>query len=279
MKQYILIPKVCPICGGATEIETSASGTQILICTNTSCDGKLINRLDHYCSKKGMDIKGLSKATLEKLIDWGWINDLVDLYNLARHRNEWVKKVGFGDKSVDKILQAIEDSKNCTLNSFIAALGIPLIGSTVAKDLAQHFKCWSKFRNAIDEKYKFSHLPNFGYEMENSILSYDWVKADELITKGNLFIQNVLENPVKSTTTSLANMIVVITGKLIHYKNRDALKAEIEQYGGKVASAISSKTSILINNDSASTSSKNKAAIDKGIPIMTEEEFIQKFFS
>ena len=107
---FFLTPELCPVCGGATEIHTSDSGTQELYCSNPQCPGKLINRLDHFCGKKGLDIKGLSKATLEKLIDWGWLSTISDIYSLSAFRSEWITKPGFGEKSVDKILSAISAS-------------------------------------------------------------------------------------------------------------------------------------------------------------------------
>jgi DNA ligase (NAD+) len=131
-------PDVCPICGGPTEIKDD-----FLYCTNPSCSGRLINRVDHYAGKKGLDIKGLSEATLEKLIDYGWLNSISDLYKLKEHRDEWVQKEGFGPKSVDNILSTIDErSTNCELASFISALSIPLIGTTFAKEIAKQCAGW-----------------------------------------------------------------------------------------------------------------------------------------
>ena len=120
------IPNICPICGYPTEIRNDVN-TKFLMCSNSTCEGKLINRFDHFCGKKGLDIKGLSKATLEKLIDWSWIANLSDIYKLETYASEWKKKPGFGEKSVSNILNAIAASKNSSLESFISAIGIPLI--------------------------------------------------------------------------------------------------------------------------------------------------------
>ena len=125
----------CPVCGGETKVRDD-----FLWCTNPTCSGKFINKLDHFCGKKGLDIKGLSKATLEKLIDWGWVNSRLDIFHLAEHKAEWVKKPGFGEKSVSNILNAIESAKNTTLAQFIASLGIPLVGTTVSKLLEKKFR-------------------------------------------------------------------------------------------------------------------------------------------
>ena len=137
---FLFPPKQCPVCGGDTEVRQSDTGTIELHCTNDSCEGKLVNRLDHWAGKKGLDIKHLSKATLEKLIEWGWVNKVTDLYRLDERRGEWLKKPGFGIKSVDRLLESINDARRTDLASFIAAMGIPLIGKTYAKQLAEIFE-------------------------------------------------------------------------------------------------------------------------------------------
>ncbi len=274
------IPKVCPICGGKTEIVHTDTSI-VLKCSNPTCDGKLINRLDHYCGKKGMDIKGLSKATLEKLIDWGWVSNILDLYSLSDFKQEWISKPGFGEKSVNNILNAIETSKECELWQFISAIGIPLIGSTYAKEIAKHKCDYSTIREDIKNHFDFTEWDGFGFEMCNALWHFNYTEADTLGIQGCLNIKNSLWNDgtINSTTTmSLEGLNIAITGKLLKYKNRDALKAEIESRGGKVVSSVSSKTNYLINNDSKSSSAKNKAAVIAGIPILTEEEFGRKFF-
>ena len=178
--EKIEIPSICPICGGATKVIISDTGTEQLYCDNPNCQGKLINIIDHYCSKKGLDIKGLSKATLEKLIDWGWINKTSDIYTLNTFAADWKKKAGFGEKSVTKILDAIEASKNCELWQFISAIGIPEIGPNVAKILAKEFNDWASFRDAVeDDTYHFFTLDGFGEEMHNYIKTFDFTEADK----------------------------------------------------------------------------------------------------
>ena len=266
---YFHHPKECPICGGEVLLETSSvSDTRNLVCQNPLCDGKLINRLDHFCGKKGLDIRGLSKATLEKLIDWEWINKYEDIFNLENHKMEWMTKSGFGEKSVTNILNSIEIGKTCSLDKFIAALGIPLIGSRAAKDLAKQFGSWEMFVEAINIKFNFYALPNFGSEMHSSLLKFDYSEAIELAK-----ILNIESYIFKQSQSSLNDMTFVITGKLQNYKNRAELKSKIESLGGKVVDSISSKTTYLINNDINSSSSKNKKAKDLNIPIITEEEF------
>jgi DNA ligase (NAD+) len=273
-KDIISIPEVCPICGGKTEIRMDID-TKVLYCSNPSCDGKLINRLDHFCGKKGLDIKGLSKATLEKLIDWGWVSSSKDLFELTNYRVEWMKKPGFGAKSVEKILDAIEAGKECELSAFIAALGIPLIGSTASKELAKVFPTWENFINAIKLGYHFWDIPNFGFEMHSAITNFDYTEAKTLYD--NYLRVNAFLPTDGETGTNLEGMSFVITGKVSHFKNRDELKVFIESRGGKVAGSISGKTNYLINNDVESTSSKNVSAKKLGIPILSEDAFIEMF--
>ena len=246
-----------------------------MYCSNPSCDGKLINKLDHFCGKKGLDIKGLSKATLEKLIDWGWVSSSIDLFELANHRAEWIKMPGFGVKSVDKVLDAITTSRSCELHAFIAALGIPLIGSTASKELVKVFPTWDSFMNAIESGYHFWDIPNFGFEMHSAITRFDYTEAKTLYA--NYLTINSIEVNSDEVRDSLADITVVITGKVNKYKNRDDLKAAIERRGGKVAGSISGKTSYLINNDVNSTSSKNVSAKKLGVPIISEDDFIEMF--
>ena len=272
---FIDIPKVCPVCGGETEVRESISGTKELLCLNSNCSGKLINRLDHFCGKKGLDIKGVSKATLEKLIDWGWISSYADIFELSTHKDEWVKKPGFGIKSVEKVLDAINTGANCELYQFIAALGIPLIGTTASKELAKYFETWEKFFEAATGGFDFYTLPNFGSEMHNSIVCFNYAEASLL---ANHYIHFITPEEVPLVAgESLANKTFVITGKLIHFKNRNEIKAHIEALGGKVVGSVSKNTDYLINNDVNSTSSKNLSAKSLGIPILSEDDFIQTF--
>lgn len=266
--------ETCPICGGDVCLVESDNGVVNYVCDNPNCKGKLINRLDHFCGKKGLDIKGLSEATLEKLIDWGWIEKISDIYTLYQHKNEWVQKQGFGIKSVENILTAIENSKeDVDLVSFISAIGIPLIGTNVAKEICKHISTYKEFRDLIDNKFNFSQWEGFGPEKVGNLLVFDYEDADSIALLMNF------KQPVgtKQNNSELQSKIICITGKLNNYKNRAELQKEIELRGGKVSSSVSSKTNYLINNDNTSTSSKNLSAQKLGIPILTEEEFIQKF--
>ena len=266
------VPSICPICGEPAE-EICELDSCVLKCMNPSCEGKLINRIDHFCGKKGLDMKGLSKATFEKLIDWGWITSLSDIFELHQYKNEWIQKPGFGVKSVEKILDAIDSGRRCDLHQFISAIGIPLIGTTASKALCQVFHSWKEFIDAVDNVYAFNSLPNFGFEMHNSITLFDYREALYIAEKYILFNEYV----ETKSGSDLANKTFVITGKLTQFKNRDELKAKIESLGGKVTGSVSKNTDYLINNDVESTSSKNKTAKSLGIPILSENDFIQTF--
>ena len=267
-------PDCCPVCGGEVKYSKLNDSTN-LTCVSPTCPGKLINRLDHFCGKKGLDMKGISKATLEKLIDWGWVSDFTDIFELSIRRGEWVQKPGFGAKSVEKVLNAINTGANCELHQFIAALGIPLIGSTASKELAKHFETWEKFVEAAEGGFAFYTLPNFGSEMHNSIVEFNYAEARLLADHYIHF--NVPEVAPAPIGESLAGKTFVITGKLTHFKNRDEIKARIEALGGKVTGSVSKNTNFLINNDVNSTSSKNATAKSLGIPILSESDFIQTF--
>ena len=273
----ILIPRECPVCGGMTQ-HWAENDSVVLVCIDSGCPGKLINQLDHFCGKKGLDMKGISKATLEKLIDWGWVSKCSDIFDLATHSKEWAQKPGFGVKSVEKALGAISTGSHCELHQFIAAIGIPLIGSTASKDLAKHFKTWDDFVAAAESNYPFYQLPNFGGEMYRNLVKFDYTEAKYI---ADHFIQfNTPEAKVEKSEESavdLTGKTFVITGKLTHFKNRDALKAKIEALGGKVTGSVSKNTSYLINNDVNSTSSKNQTAKSLGVEILSETDFIETF--
>lgn len=270
---YLQIPDKCPVCGQAVQHVINASGIETLFCSNDACPSKIINILDHYCGRNGMDIKGMSKATLEKLLNWGWVNSIKDIYTLHEHRAEWVRKPGFGVASVDKILNAIEQSRNAELAKFFVALGIPLVGASAAKELEKYFKSWTEFKNSLSQNFKYYTLPDFGNEIHKSLCKFDYSEANEIVDK----YLNFTEHIEKNTNKVLDNITFVITGSLMEYKNRAELQQIIEQSGGKVVGSVSKNTNYLINNDINSTSSKNQTARKLNIPIISEKEFIEKF--
>jgi DNA ligase (NAD+) len=264
-------PEFCPICQAATAIQRSADGVENLICTNPQCEGKLINVLDHFCGKKGLDIKGLSEKTLEKLINWEWVNDITDIPKLKEHHSEWINKPGFGQASVNKILQSIDDRlAEAPLHAFISGLGIPLIGTRIAKQICEHVETWKDFRDLIHEDFDFTEWNGFGPEMNAALHNFDYTEADAIVDYITFKPEEHQDKTVK-----LDSNIFVITGKLINFKNRQELVDIIESNGGKVSSSISAKTDYLINNDINSTSSKNKKAKELNIPIITEAELME----
>lgn len=272
-KNHIRLPEVCPICGQPTIIKNNTD-TKFLMCGNPDCEGKFINKVEHFACKKGLDIKGLSKVTLEKLMDWGWLDSISDLFKLQEHRSEWIKKSGFGIKSVDNVLNAIDSSRKCDLDKFIAALGIPLIGTSAAKDLAKHFGTWEAFIEAVDDGFKFYSLPNFGPEAHSAIMNFDFEEAN------SIYNNYLTINPVISSSenNSLDGLTFVITGKVsLLAKNRDEFKSLIESAGGKVVGSVSKNTNYLINNDSESNSAKNQTAKKLGVPIISEKKFKEIF--
>lgn len=265
------IPKICPICGEPTEVINNG-GVKILVCSNPSCEGKLINRLDHFCGKKGLDIKGLSKMTLEKLINWGWVNEFQDILKLKEHRADWEQKSGFGKASVTKILDAIDAATHpAELWRVIAAAGIPLIGTTASKQLATKFKTYSAFRSAIEEDFDFTSLSDVGDVTAKSLLGFNYTEIDDAVFYG-IEIKAVEEEKI-AEDSNIAGLNFVITGKVHIYKNRDELKTKVESLGGKVTGSVTVKTNYLINNDTTSTTAKNLKAKELGVPIISEEDF------
>ncbi len=276
VKESICIPGVCPVCGWNTE-RVKDNDTEVLICTNPDCNGKLLGKLSHFVSKNAINIDGLSEQTLQKFIDLGWLNTFRDIYYLSDHKEEMYKLDGFGNRSVDKLLENIEKSRNTTLDRFIYGLCIPLIGRTASKEIAKFFKYdYEKFRtDGIVTHY--SQIDGFGDNMSQSL--HDYLRENHMkisILADEFIFETKSEN---SNNTDLSNKTFVITGSLNHYKNRDELVNIIEQLGGKVSGSVSSKTNYLINNDVASTSGKNKKAKDLGIPIISENQFVQMITS
>lgn len=268
----IPIPTSCPYCGGDVEIRKD-NDSEVLYCINPSCNGKLINRLDHFCGKKGLDIKGLSKITLEKLINYGWLNNIEDIFKLEKYKTEWANKPGFGTVSVNKILNAIEGSKKSPTSKFICAIGVPLIGKVASEALAKKFGDYKTFREAVNNNsQELYEIAGIGEVMIQTLLNYDFAEADSIFDK---YIEEMRPVVFISVSKKLEGKTFVITGKLKTFKNRNEIKSAIENEGGKVTDSVSSKTNYLINNDVESTSSKNLKAKQLNIPIITEEDFLK----
>lgn len=271
---YIQLPLECPICHTKTEIQNS-NNTKILVCRNPSCKGKLLGILKHFVSKNAMNIDGLSESTLEKFIDENLVSDFIDIYTLKDSYSDIVKIDGFGERSAEKLIQAIESSRNTTLERFINALSIPMIGKTASRTISRFFNddFIDFYNNGLNNPdFDWTQLKDFGQTMDESIKVYankDTLEMVwELSTCLNFQMNNKLEND------NLDGKTFVITGKLNLFDNRDVAKKMIEAYGGKVANSVSKNTNYLVNNDILSTSGKNKKAKQLNVPIITEEELI-----
>ena len=266
------IPNVCPCCGGHAEIKYT-DNSKFLMCTNPDCSAKLVAKFVHFVSRDCMNIEGLSEATLEFLINKGWIKSFEDIYRLTEYKDEWQKCDGFGKKSVEKILDAIEKSRDIKLENFICALSIPNIGRSASKTIANYFNGdYDKFIDAhFYWHFDWTTLEDFGQVMSDNICKYldaNFGEMHELATKMR-FVKNekreTIENPFNGKT-------LCVTGKLNHF-TRDSINSKIVELGAKAAGSVSKNTDYLITNE-ASGSSKYKKAIELNIHIITENEFL-----
>lgn len=268
------IPAKCNACNHKAEIIQIRDGLA-LKCTNPNCIAKVINGIVHYVSRDAMNITDFSKATIEKFINNKFITNYTDIYNLENFKNDIINMQGFGEKSYNNIINAIENSKNTTLPNFIYSLGIEHIGLSNAKTLCKYFNYdFDKIKNAtLDE---IIAIDGFGEIMANSLINYFSDKENiELINKVFPLLKLSDSINAKTNNKSIQNKIFVITGDLQSFKNRKELQQKIEDLGGKVTGNVSTKTDYLINNDKTSTSSKNKKAKELNITIINEEDFLK----
>lgn len=270
------IPSKCPICGQLTRI-IKENDSEVLMCENPDCKGKLLGKLVHAASRNALDIENLSESTIEKFINLGWLNSIKDIYYLSDHEDEMKILNGFGKKSVEKLLDSIEKSRNINLQRFLYSLSIPLLGNSISKDIAEFCgNTFNSFVGALTEggKDAFTSINGIGEALGKSIINY-WNKHnEEIIDLAQEFIFSKDEKIEKIENDKINGKVFVVTGSVHHYANRNELKADIENRGGKVSGSISSKTTYLINNDIDSNSSKNKKAKELNIPIITEEQFL-----
>jgi DNA ligase (NAD+) len=270
------IPATCPVCGGETKIQ-NMNDTETLYCTNPECAAKKIKSFTLFVSRDALNMEGLSEATLEKFISMGFIHEYADLFHLAEHRDAIVDMEGFGEKSYANLADSIEKARNTTLPRLIYGLGIANIGLVNAKMLCRHFDYdLDALQSAKEEE--LSDIEGVGDVIAGAFVSYmnnpaNKEKIDHLLPELHL------EKPESSTENqNLAGLSFVVTGTLNSFENRNALKEEIEKRGGKVTGSVTSKTECLINNDVTSSSSKNKKAKELNVPILSEEDFLQKYF-
>lgn len=271
----IEIPKTCPICGAPTVIRKDKD-SEVLYCTNDDCPGRLLGKWKTFVSKKGMDVDGLSEATLDTLLKRGYLDNVfVNLYMLGEHKKELYKLDGLGKRSVDNLLAAIEKSKDVDLIHFLCAFSIPNIGEGQSKLISKVFPTFKEFADACDNSYDFSQIDGIGKILNLGIHQW-WVNnhwqmldvAEVVRFKTDSFINEPTGN------YPLAGQSFVVTGSVNHFKNRSDLQKKIEELGGKVVGSVSKNTNYLINNDKESSSSKNKKAKELNIPIISEEGFL-----
>lgn len=265
------IPKVCPVCGGTTKIE-QINDVKSLYCTNPACQAKHIKSFAHFVSRNAMNIDGLSEATIEKFISHGYLKSFTDLYHLDRYKDGIVSLDGFGEKSYDNIIAAVENSRNTTMPRIIYSLGIANIGLSNAKMIV---KAIGDNKDALisADRESLEAIDGIGSVIADAFVSY--FENEENVQLFEKLIDELdIQHDEVQTEQTLDGKIFVITGSLNYFDNRNALKELIESMGGKVTGSVTGKTDFLINNDAASSSSKNKTAAKLGVPVITEEEFL-----
>lgn len=267
------IPSACPCCGSRLQVHETSGGTRQLFCENPNCAAKLVRKFVHFCDKTRMDIEGLSEKTLAKFIGMGWIRNFGDLYTLEQHQEEIIRTEGFGEKSFARLQASIEKSRHCTLNQFIAGMGIPMVGRSAGRIISRHFGGdWNAFEQAVRDGFDFTILPDFGEIMHHNI--YQWYADEEAGKLWRPLLEHIIfEKETKTMSTNntiFAGKTIVATGKLQHY-TRDEIQMKIMSLGAKAASSVSKKTDYLIVGEKAG--SKLAKAQQLGVRILTEQEF------
>lgn len=274
----IEIPSRCPVCGAETEIHTSEkSRTKTLHCTNPECSAKHVKKFTRFVSKSGMDIDGLSIQTMLRFMNEGFISDFADIFRLSRYAERIRVMEGFGDKSCENMMRAIEKSRQVHPVNFIYALCIPMIGIDAGKKIIA--ECgFDGFLERLEETKGFEDIDGIGPEKSGSVVL--WYENEKNRSSLKELLKEVTIEKVDLAPDKegkCTGLTFVITGDVHSYKNRDEFKAYVEAAGGKVTGSVTSKTSYLVNNDKDSASSKNRKAKELGIPIITEDEFVSRF--
>lgn len=265
------IPKTCPCCGKPTEVKYT-DNSKVLVCTNPDCAAKKLAQFTHFVSRKCMNIDGLSDRTLEVLISHGFINNYRDIYHLTDHKDKLYMLDGMGKKSVNNLLKNIENSRNVKLENFIAALGIPNIGLSAAKNISARFGGnYREFSGAIGNMYNFTELDDFGAIMNQSL--YEWMGHNIDVMRDIAREMHFIVEEEKSVEDNyFTGKNICVTGKLNNF-TRDSINEKIASVGAKAVSSVSKNTDFLITNE-ASGSAKFKKAMELGIPTITEQDFI-----
>ncbi len=267
----VQIPENCPVCSEHTSIRQE-NGVKVLYCANEECAAKQVKAYTHFVSRDAMGVDGLSEATIEKLLSKGFIKELADIFHIERHKEQIVQMEGFGEKSYRNLVNAVNNARTTNSVRLLYSLGIPNVGLSNAKAICKHFN------------YRWKAIQSASYEELTQIYGIGHVMAEAYVKffsneKNIVGIDDILkeirfeDTELPSGEQLFENLTFVITGSVVRYKNRNALKAAIEGEGGKVTDSVTAKTDYLINNDSMSNSSKNKKAKELGIPIITEEQF------
>lgn len=274
-EQLVEIPSTCPVCGGKTEIR-QVNDVQSLYCTNENCAAKQIKAFTLFVSRDAMNIDGLSEATLEKFIDMGFLHEFADLFHLDRHKDRIVEMEGFGEKSYQNLIESVERARHTTLPRLIYGLGIANIGAANAKMLCRYFDHDLKRMQEADVE-TLSAIDGVGEVIATAFVNY-MQDGDNLRRIEKLTDELEIEIPrVEEGSQTLSGLSFVITGSLEKFASRSDLKEAIEGKGGKVTGSVTGKTTCLINNDVASSSSKNKKAKELGIPILSEADFLEQY--
>lgn len=273
---YFEVPGCCPVCGKPTVRKFNKEHTsEFLYCMNADCPAKHVGKYTRLVERDALNVKGLSSAKVEQFVDLGYLKEFADLYHLDQYKEELLSMEGFGEKSYQNMMKAIESSRTTTFRQLFYALGIPGAGHDVAKILESHL-VEPKAENLLslarrrDAYMVLTSYEGIGNVTADAIIQWFWWHADEYL---HLCKELTIVEAVIQSQQDLVGKIFVITGMLASYPNRDALKAEIEARGGKVSGSVSKNTSYLINNDVTSTSGKNKKAKELGVAIISEEEF------
>lgn len=269
------IPHTCPVCGGETRIE-QVNDVQSLYCTNPDCDAKKVKSFTLFVSRDALNIDGLSEATLEKFLGRGYLHTFADLFHLEQYREEIVEMEGFGEKSYQNLADSIEKSRKTTLPRVIYGLGIANIGLANAKMICREYHDDLERMMQADVE-ELSLIDGIGEVIAGTFHDYWQSEKNRENMKKLLEELEIEQIEVDESALTLKGMVFVVTGSLMHFDSRSALKELIESKGGKVTGSVTGKTTCLINNDSASGSSKNKKAKELEIPIVTEEEFMKQY--
>ena len=274
-----VIPAECPVCHAPAVVRESESGTKTLHCTNAACPAKQLKKFARFVSKEGINIDGISEQTVWKFINHGFIREYADFYKLKNYAFEISCFEGFGKKSVSNLLESVEKSRHTDGRHLLYALNIPLCGGDVAKKLLSRYKVKELIETARLSMFddEFASIDGIGPEKSAKFIA--WFKDDIHFQHVQHLLPELIieEHEPVETGNKCQGLTFVVTGDVHHYKNRNELKAYIESQGGKVTGSVSKSTNFLINNDAASQSSKNKKAHELNIPIITEDEFIEKF--